>query len=219
MNGLYADSISKSYEGKAILTDISLSCQMGEILGLLGRNGSGKSTMLKIIFGSISAEYRFVKIDGKVNGSMFENRNLISYLPQDSFLPSNLKVKNAISLFCSTKEAVEKLQSEPILKSILNTKCGDISGGESKVLEILLILHSKAKYILMDEPFNGVAPIYKEQIKEWIQAHSNQKGFIITDHDYENILSVSTRLILMHDGGTKQLESRADLAEWGYLKE
>ncbi|MFT5914584.1 MAG: ABC-type multidrug transport system ATPase subunit [Flammeovirgaceae bacterium] len=218
MNGLYADSISKSYEGKAILTDIFLSCQVGEIVGLLGRNGSGKSTMLKIFFGSIPAEYRFMKIDGIVNGSMFENRNLIGYLPQDSFLPSNLKVRKAISLFCKSRTEVEELESEPMLKPILDTKCGDISGGESRVLEILLVLNSKANYILMDEPFNGVAPIYKEQIKEWIRAKSNQKGFIITDHDYENILSASTRLMLMHDGGTKQLESRSELVEWGYLR-
>ncbi|MFT6962776.1 MAG: ABC-type multidrug transport system ATPase subunit [Flammeovirgaceae bacterium] len=218
MNGLQADSISKLYEGKAILTDVFVYCQVGEIVGLLGRNGSGKSTMLKVIFGSIPAEHRFVKIDGIVNGSMFENRNLISYLPQDSFLPSNLKVKKAISLFCNSSAVAEKLKSEPILKSILETKCGDISGGESRALEILLILNSKAKYILMDEPFNGIAPIYKEQVKEWIWEKSSQKGFIITDHDYENILSVSTRLMLMYDGGTKQIESRSELVEWGYLR-
>ncbi|MFT5618826.1 MAG: ABC-type multidrug transport system ATPase subunit [Arenicella sp.] len=142
----------------------------------------------------------------------------MGYLPQDSFLPSNLKVRKAISLFCKSRTEVEELESEPMLKPILDTKCGDISGGESRVLEILLVLNSKANYILMDEPFNGVAPIYKEQIKEWIRAKSNQKGFIITDHDYENILSASTRLMLMHDGGTKQLESRSELVEWGYLR-
>lgn len=219
MNGLKADSISKEFESKAILTDVYVSCQIGEIVGLLGRNGSGKSTLLKIIFGSMPVKHKYVNIDGKINGSMFENRHLISYLPQDNFLPNAISVKNAISIFCDSQQTVQKLFEEPLIAPLLKSKCQDISGGEKRILEILLILHSKAKYILMDEPFNGVAPIYKEKVKEWILAQSNQKGFIITDHDYENILSLSTKLILMYDGGTKIVKSRRELSDWGYLRE
>jgi ABC-type lipopolysaccharide export system ATPase subunit len=70
---------------------------------------------------------------------------------------------------------------------------------------------------LIDEPFNGIAPIYKEVIKEMIREQSKNKGFIITDHDYRNILDLSTRIVLIHDGGTKEIKNKEELEFWGYI--
>lgn len=81
MNGLHADSILKSYGTCTILSDIYLGCNVGEIVGLLGRNGCGKSTMLKIIFGALNAEYRFVRIGDKVQDKLSESSKVIKYLP------------------------------------------------------------------------------------------------------------------------------------------
>jgi len=100
---------------------------------------------------------------------------------------------------------------------MLCKKSDQLSGGEKRLLEILLITYSNAKYILIDEPFNGIAPIYKEEIKMRIKEQSINKGFIITDHDYWNILDLSTRIILMHDGGTKEIKNKKDLEYWGYI--
>jgi len=86
-------------------------------------------------------------------------------------------------------------------------------------LEILLIIYSDSTYSLIDEPFNGVAPLYKEEIKELIKGQSADKGFIITDHDYRNILDIATRIIIIHDGGTKELKSKKELIDWGYIPE
>ena len=77
-------------------------------------------------------------------------------------------------------------------------------------------MHAESAYTLIDEPFNGIAPVYKEEIKEWIKKESNDKGFIITDHDYTNILDIATRIVIIHDGGTKEIKSKGELIDWGY---
>ena len=70
---------------------------------------------------------------------------------------------------------------------------------------------------LLDEPFNGITPVYKEEIKELIQEQSKNKGFIITDHDYRNILDIATKVIMIYDGGTKQIKDKSELVQWGYV--
>jgi ABC-type lipopolysaccharide export system ATPase subunit len=123
-----------------------------------------------------------------------------------------------ISLLCDYENATLLKENEHI-SIMLNKKSSQLSGGERRLLEIMLIIHSKAKYILIDEPFNGIAPIYKDIIKNLIREQSKNKGFIITDHDYRNILDISTRIILMHDGGTKTIANQEELIRWGYIPE
>ena len=88
---LHVDSIEKSLDSKKILKDIYLSCETGEILGILGRNGSGKSILLKIIFGTMTAENKFVRVGTKVIKKISDNKNLIHYLPQNHFLPNHIR--------------------------------------------------------------------------------------------------------------------------------
>ncbi len=216
MSHLHVDSVIKSFGTRQVLTDVYLSCKQGEIIGLLGRNGSGKSTLLKIIFGSLDAERKFVKVGDKIINGLYDNRDLISYLPQDHFLPDHLGVSLMISLLCDYENATLLKENEHI-SVMLDKKSSQLSGGERRLLEIMLIIHSKAKYVLIDEPFNGIAPIYKDIIKYQIKEQSKNKGFIITDHDYRNILDISTRIILMHDGGTKHISDIGELKRWGYI--
>lgn len=216
MKKLHVDSVIKSYGTNQILTDIFISCELGEIVGLLGRNGSGKSTLMKIIFGSIDSERKFVKVDGLIVNNVSDTRGLINYLPQIDFLPSHLTVKTVIKLYCDKNQAL-KVSEYPIIKAILKNKCSSISGGEKRLLEILIVSYSPAKYILLDEPFNGIAPLYKDKVKEVIAQQSKEKAFIITDHDYRNVLEIASRIVLLHDGGTKPISNKNELAQYGYL--
>ncbi len=218
MNALHVDSVIKSYGNKQILTDIYISCVPGEIVGLLGRNGTGKSTLLKIIFGSLNANRKFVRIDHKLVKGLFNSRKMISYLPQHNFLPSHVTVKSAIELFCDKRHA-NLIKKHALISPLVHKKSKHLSGGERRLLEIFLIIFSNSKYVLIDEPFNGVAPIYKEEIKNIIKEQSKTKGFIITDHDYRNILDVATRTVIIHDGGTKIINDREELKKWGYISE
>lgn len=218
MVGLHVDSVNKSYGEKIVLSDIYLSCKPGEIVGMLGRNGSGKSTLLKIIFGSVIAENRFVKIDSVRVSKPFENFNKVRYLPQDSYLPKDVSIDKIIKLFGDNLDA-NKVRNDPFISNNLKKTSRQLSGGEKRIIEILLMVYSNSRYILLDEPFNGVAPKNIEFIKTRIREQSQTKGIILTDHDYRNIIDVSDRIILLFDGGTKEVKSLDELKYWGYIPE
>ena len=218
MNKLHVDSIRQTYGNRQILTDVFISCEKGEIVGLLGRNGVGKSTLLEIIFGSVKADNKFIKIDNKYIKGILDNQNLIKYLPQKNFLPNHIKISTIIKLFCDKKNASIIINNH-LIKPLLNKKNKELSGGEKRIVEIFLIVLSNAKYILMDEPFNAVAPIYREEIKDLIIEQSKNKGFIITDHDYRNILNIATRTVLIKDGSTKEIKNKKELITYGYIRE
>lgn len=216
MNELYVDSVVKSFDTHSVLTDIFISCKPGDIVGLLGKNGSGKSTLLKVIFGSAQADHKFIRIDGSVSNGLYLNNSKISYLPQHSFLPSHLKISTIVDIFCSRPE-VNVVKNNEHVKPFLNNKAKELSGGERRLIEILMIVNTPVKYVLIDEPFNGVAPLYKSEIKQLVQQHAQGKGFIVTDHDHVNILDLANRLILLHDGCTREISTADELRYWGYL--
>lgn len=211
-----ADSIRKSFGEKQVLTDIFISCKTGDIIGLLGRNGSGKSTFLKILFGSLYTDYKHITINGKLLDQAFKEKGVISYLPQDSFLPKNLTVEQIIQLF-DHLDYNTKLLDDQIISRILKTKVRNISGGELRYLEIILILSLDSKFVFLDEPFNGISPLHVDLIKDMIRNQSNTKGIILTDHDYRNVLDVANKYMILFDGGIKILKSKEDFIYWGYL--
>lgn len=216
MNHLHIDSVTKSYNNKVILSDVFISCQKGEIKGLIGRNGSGKSTLLKIVFGTEKADFKFVRIGNKIIRNISDGRNLISYLPQHNFLPNNISIRTIINLFLQ-KENRQILFENELIKPLLNKQNQDLSGGEKRIIEILLIIHSKAQYILLDEPFNGVSPIGRDYIVEYIKSNKLSKGFIITDHDYENVINLADDIVFLHNGFLKEIKDQSELVEFGYL--
>lgn len=214
MNDLHIDSVLKSYGSRPILTDIYLGCKTGEVVGLLGRNGSGKTTLLKIVFGSLKAEYRHVEVGGKVLYGIPDGSRFIKYVPQDSFLPDHIKIKNMIGLFCGPR-AEELIAEHPFVGPFLKRKSGGLSGGERRIFEILLTIYSDARYILIDEPFNGIAPNQVEEIKKIIRKHARSgKGFIITDHSYRNVLDIADRVVLIHEGAMRSIGHESDLQKW-----
>lgn len=216
MDRLQADSILKSFGSLTVLTDIFISCELGEIIGLIGRNGSGKSTLLKIIFGSLQADQKYVKANEQQIITLADSIKLIKYLPQDNYLPKTTKITKLLKLFDGTLD-IEGFKNDPLVSNLINSKPNQLSGGEKRLVEILLVLYSEANYLLLDEPFNGVAPIYKESIKKLIKTKAKNKGIIITDHDYRNVLEISDRIVLLYDGGIKIIEDAEELELWGYM--
>ena len=125
MSKLHVDSVTKSFDGKPVLTDIDLSCEKVEIVRLLGRNGTGKSTLLKIVFGTVAAENRFMKIGNEViTGSLFRSLP-IKHLPQDSFLPKHLKINTIIDLFNNQVNA-KRIKAQKNKKDIVQKAKADI---------------------------------------------------------------------------------------------
>lgn len=214
---LEIDSVIKTFDNRQVLTDIYLKCQTGDIIGMLGRNGSGKSTLLQAIFGTLTAE-KFIKIDGKIYEHPYKTLNQICYLPQHEFLPKQMTVEKVIRLYLDKNEINEFLDDE-ILQPLKLNKIYFLSGGELRYLEIKLLLNTKSKFVLLDEPFIGVAPIMIETIKKLIKDKSQSKGIILTDHDFRNVLDVANKYCLIYDGGIKNVTEKIDLVKWGYISE
>lgn len=215
---LEIDSVQKSFDNKNILSDVYLKCETNDVIGLLGRNGSGKSTLLKIIFGIESANFKFVRIDGCVKTKTKYLFAEISYLPQDNFIPNAFSVKKAIQLSVY-KEKFLEFNADEIIDTMLDKKVAHLSGGELRYLEIKIILYNSSKFVLLDEPYNGLSPLMVEKVNELIAENSKTKGIIISDHNYENVIKVSNKLILIKEGKAHHLLSKQELIEKGYLKE
>ncbi|ASV31735.1 ATP-binding cassette domain-containing protein [Maribacter cobaltidurans] len=218
MKNLHVDSVIKYYGKKRILNSIHLSCKKGEIVALVGKNGSGKSTLLKILFGVESASQKFIKIEGYI---VRGNKNLkkhINYLPQENFLPLNIKIKTIIQLFLP-KEKSDALFHNEYIVPLLQKQFQELSGGEKRILELLLILNSEKRYVLLDEPFNGVSPITKEYILKYLSKNRAKKGYIITDHDFENVFRIADKIVLLDCGNTIEIKDYRQLVNLGYLSE
>ena len=213
---LQADSIIKYFGQRQILTDVFLSCNRGEIIGLLGRNGTGKSTLLKIIAGCLRADNKFIKTDSVCHTGFLHYNKQIRILPSGNLSPGNLSVRSLISLYCSGKKIV-RLKGHPQIKPFLKRKCRQLAGGERRLVEIFTILFSDAHYLLLDEPFSGLSPLNIGIIKSLIHELKEEKGFILSDQDYRNVVDIADRLVLLTDGGTREVHNIAELVEWDYL--
>ncbi|MFV0419760.1 MAG: ATP-binding cassette domain-containing protein [Dysgonomonas sp.] len=206
------DSVSKAYGDRDILSSIYLKVQTGDICALFGRNGAGKSTLQKIIYGTLRPDYKFLRIDGNFLRKPYTHSSYISYLPDDQFTPKNLKVKQIFKLY-----DIPKQELDDIILRFYNSRISELSSGELRYIEIHLILLKKAYFALLDEPFKFLSPLMIERIERLIISQSKEKGIIITDHRYRNVLNIATRILLIRDAALFEVEDEKDLAEKGYI--
>lgn len=213
---LEVDSLAKRYSERVILSDVYLKCLTGDIVGLFGRNGTGKSTLMKIMFGMEKADNKFVRVNDQVLISQSQLIKEISYLSQDSFLPNNLTVLEIVRLTLNNQN-VDSFLNDDILNPFLSTKVNSLSGGELRYLEVKILLNLSSKFVLLDEPFNGLSPIIVQAVSELIKSHSKSKGIILTDHDYHSVLDIANKFYLLSDGYLRSISGRSDLVRLGYL--
>lgn len=215
---LEIQGVNKSFGKKEVLKDISLKCNIGNIIGIFGRNGSGKSSLLKIIHGTLKADSIKIKIDSKIiNSKKIIPAKHIAYLPQETFLPKNLKVREIIPLFFTSGDNQDRIFYSKGVSHFENKKIGTLSLGQLKYLEILLIGNLTHSYIMLDEPFSMIEPLYKDVIKEFLIALKSKKGLIITDHYYNDVLEITDRNFIIKDGEKHYVKNKEDLTKYEYL--
>lgn len=137
-------------------------------------------------------------------------------MPQYSFLPKNVKVENLIKLFCNHENA-KKLRDLDLIKPFLNETVRRLSSGEVRLLEVLLIIHSSAEFILLDEPFHSLSPKIVSFVKGLIKEQSKVKGFIISDHLYQDVLDISDEVYLLAESYLKPIKDLTELKRFNYL--
>lgn len=210
MSTLHIDSIQKHFGNKCILSDIYLKCNTSEVIGILGRNGCGKSTLFKIIQGSLISDQKFIKVNNEIISYKNNKHKYISYLPQENFLPTHISNKQLINLHINKNRQEEFKNLEAITK-IISKKSNELSTGQRRFFEILLILYSDSEFVILDEPFNGLSPKSIEFINELIHKEKQNKGIIISDHDYRNVLSIANKIYFLNDASLKEIKDIEEL--------
>ncbi|MFD2937498.1 ATP-binding cassette domain-containing protein [Spirosoma flavum] len=215
---LAIDKLEKSFGKRAILKLNKLDLQTGETVGIFGRNGSGKSTLMKILFGTMRATASSLYLDTvPFDPATTIARKLIAYLPQHSFLPGGFKVRDIIPLVIADGEAQNRVFYSPGIASFENQRIGSLSMGQLKYLEFLLVAYLDHPFLLLDEPFSMIDPLYHQVIKEVIGSLKASKGILVTDHYYENVWAVTNRHYILVDGLLLPIETKEELTKHGYL--
>lgn len=210
------DNVELNFGQKKILHGVYLKAETGKVTGILGRNGSGKTCLLRVLFGDLKPKYKNVRIDEKYIKIELFRTGKVAYLPQHQLLSGNLSLKKAFHLFQLDWNAFTTIfDSFKIYNS--NNKISEISSGELRIVETYLILNSRKEVILLDEPFSFIAPIYLEKIKDIIHEKKNECAILITDHFYREILDVSDTIYLIKNGSSKSIKSIQELENEGYV--
>lgn len=216
-NLLEVDSVILEFGTRRVLYNVYLKNETRKVTGLLGRNGTGKSCLLKIMFGEMSPIDKSIRINGNTLGRSYRFSKDLRYLPQEKFVPNSLRVKNVFRDF--DLDFTDFSLNFPDLEKFYRSKLSDLSGGERRIIEVYAILVSQTKFCMLDEPFSHVMPIHIESIKKLILREKENKGIIITDHMYGHIIDICDDLYLIHDGKTHLTQSIDDLARFGYVRE
>ena len=210
--GLQVTSLRKIFRKRIVIHDVSLELKRGEVVALLGPNGSGKTTTFYSIAGLNSSDGGQVKIDG-VNVTtmpMYRRARMgLSYLPQETSIFRGLNVQDNIKSIIDISTPVkserpaklEKLLSDFRIEHLRRTSAIALSGGERRRVEIARALATDPKYILLDEPFAGVDPISINDVRNLIsELKSKGIGVLITDHNVRDTLKIVDRAYILHDG-------------------
>ena len=213
MAKLRANNLAKTYRGREVIHDVSLSIDSGQIVGLLGPNGAGKTTCFYMIIGIIPADRGNITINGVDITALTIHeraRRGIGYLPQEASIFRRLTVGDNILAILETRSDLDKKQRlarrDQLLEEFhvqhLRESLGQsLSGGERRRIEIARALATEPDFIMLDEPFAGVDPISVIDIKEIIN-HLRDRGIgvLITDHNVRDTLDICEKAYIVGEG-------------------
>ncbi len=223
--GLRVEHLRKSYKKRVVIRDVSLSLGQGEVVALLGPNGSGKTTTFYAIAGLIYPEGGQIYIDGRDVSAlpMYRRAKLgIGYLPQEMSIFRGLSVEDNIMAILDIaeknrqrrRERLEQLLSEFSIEHLRRAPAMALSGGERRRVEIARCLAANPKYLLLDEPFAGVDPISVGDIRHLVADLKKRGiGVLITDHNVRETLEIVDRAYILHDGKVLMSGSPRDVVE------
>ena len=213
MSSLEALNLAKSYKGRAVIRDVSVRVERGEIVGLLGPNGAGKTTCFYMIVGLIRADQGNIRLNqDDVTRMPIHQRAArgLGYLPQEASVFRKLSVYDNLMAILENRKDLTKTEREGKAEALLqefhithirDSKGMVLSGGERRRVEIARALANDPEFILLDEPFAGVDPISVSDIKQTIR-HLKERGIgvLITDHNVRETLDICERAYIVSEG-------------------
>jgi len=210
--GLSVRGLRKSYRKRMVIRDVSLTLNRGEVVALLGPNGSGKTTTFYVIAGLIGSDGGQVLLDGQDISRlpMYRRARLgIGYLPQEMSVFRGLNVEDNILAILDIsepdihkrREKLENLLAEFAIEHLRQTPALALSGGERRRVEIARSIAADPRFLLLDEPFAGVDPISVGDIRQLVaELKKRSIGVLITDHNVRETLHLVDRAYILHDG-------------------
>ena len=219
---LKINNLSSCYAQVQVLNKVTLKVKEGEILGLLGRNGAGKSTLLKSIMGLVEVVSGSISLDDNILSEQ-QSHNIpkygIGYVPQGRRLFPELMVEENLKMGLLVRDSSTDvldwvLSLFPLLKSRMKQKSGTLSGGEQQMVATARALCLQPKYLLMDEPSEGLMPSMTETILETVEKLKTENvGILLVEQKIEGTLRVSDRIVFMENGSISEESDPQKLAE------
>lgn len=194
--------LTKSYFKKKALNNVSLNIEKGKVVGILGPNGSGKTTMIKIITGILRESKGDVLIDGRKPGVY--TKSIVSYLPDRNFLYNWMNIQEAINLYKDFFTDFDENKAYDLLDFMnldRNLKINSLSKGMTEKLNLTLVLSRKAKVYVLDEPIAGVDPVARDQILDAIIKNYDQEStMLITTHLVRDMENIFDNVVFLREG-------------------
>ena len=209
---LRTDGLVKQFKRRTVVNDVSLEVRPGEVVGLLGNNGAGKTTIFGMVVGLLKPTRGRIEFGGKdvTKLPMYRRaREGMAYLPQEPCVFRNLTARqNLIAILeyqrisnAARNERADALLEELDITHVAGAKAYTLSGGERRRVEIARALAASPKLFLLDEPFAGIDPIAVADLQQTVTSLKNKGiGVLITDHNVRDILDVIDRAYIIHDG-------------------
>lgn len=206
---LQLDRISRRLGGRPVLREVSFMLQRGEVLGLLGVNGAGKSTTLAIIAGVLAPDAGTVRIDGRdVTDDIRALRGRIGWVPESVRLWPELNVTEALDASgrlrgmarTARRSAIERELARFELTGLAKRLCGQLSLGQKRRAGLAQALLHEPDLLVLDEPGNGLDPVQESQLREWMAGLSPNRGIILSSHDLGEVEAMCNRVVVLHEG-------------------
>ena len=194
--------VHKSYSKKEVLKGVSLNIPKGKIVGLLGPNGSGKTTMIKLMNGLLQADKGSIEINGMKPSK--ETKKIVSYLPERTYLNDWMKVKDILEFFHDFYEDFDVQKANEMIKSLKidkNEKLKTMSKGTKEKVQLILVMSRKANLYILDEPIGGVDPAARSYILKTILTNYNEDStLLIATHLISEIENICDDILFISNG-------------------
>ena len=215
MNILECKNLTKSYKkNHPVLDNLNLTIPSGKIIGLLGPNGCGKSTLIKLVSGLLQADSGEILIDGMPIGD--KTNAIISYLPERTYFNSWMRVSQLIDYFAEFYEDFDANRATALMQDLgidIKSKLKSLSKGTKEKVQLILVMSRNAKLYLLDEPIAGVDPAAREYILSTIVSNYNpDASIIITTHLITDVEQVLDDFVFLGFGGTVLMSGNAEEA-------
>lgn len=195
---LTASNIRLTFGHRLILAGTNIQLRTGVITGLLGRNGAGKTSLMRIMYGDLACRHQMIRVDDEMLRRPYTRPDRIRYMPQFNFMPVTLTPERICLDFNLDFQALATDFPEFLL--VRKQPIKYLSTGQRRLINIYTISRSQSQFIMLDEPFTLLSPIQAEKVKTILVEEKQKKGILITDHLHEHIWDISDEVYSLENG-------------------